>query len=142
MKQSPGRGCGPGGCREANPDTHHHISQGSETEVTATVTEIRPEQSQRDLIASVITQLDDAAQFLATVPGVKITQLAEAPITYYAASAEEVDEIAAAIGGTASWNQNLYRVKRSFGPEVAYMAVYIDKGREDDSAQPERPAAA
>ena len=112
--------------------------------MTATVTEIpRADLTQGELIASVITQLDDAGEFLATTPGVKVSPFCRTAVLYFAAMPAEVDEIAAAIGGTAGWNadRTQYGVERRFGPEVSYRAVYIRQDSEDRTGQPEGAAA-
>ena len=79
------------------------------------------------LTASLIQQLTSAIRLLSSKPELPLDRFGSVHIRHFAASAREVDAIAAALCVTAGWNydRSHYTAEYPFGPNVSYSAVYI-----------------
>jgi hypothetical protein len=79
------------------------------------------------LTASYIQQLASAIRLLQSRPGLPLDAFGSVHIRHFAASAAEVDAIAAALVIEAGWNadRSHYTAEYRFGQNVSYGVVYI-----------------
>jgi len=85
------------------------------------------ESPDRDLRASLVTQLRDLIALLESTPGLPVGEFGITDVTYHAESAGAVDEVARELGVTPEWSEGRshYRATRWMGPNVSYGALFI-----------------
>jgi len=83
--------------------------------------------------AGILQQLATAVTAMQATPGIRLRKYHRVEFQHNADSTAEVDAIAAGIGAVPHWNteHTHYEAEREYGPNVAYMVVFITREHMD-----------